>query len=67
MKRLIYSILAVAVIAMANACDKNGSEPDVPKLYVNTWVVNFSSEFSSIIQLNDDETAILMKMTIRNI
>lgn len=59
MKRLIYSILAFAVIAMANACDKNGSEPDVPKLYVNTWVVNFSSEFSSIIQLNDDGTVLL--------
>ena len=59
MKRLIYSILAFAVITMANACDKNGSEPDDPKLYVNTWVVNFSNEFSSIIQLNDDGTVLL--------
>lgn len=59
MKKLIYSILAFAVIAMANACDKNGSEPDDPKLYVNTWVVNFSNEFSSIMQLNDDETVLL--------
>ena len=58
MKRLIYSILAFAVIAMANACDKNGSEPDDPKLYVNTWVVNFSNEFS-IMQLNDDGTLLL--------
>lgn len=59
MKRLIYSILAFAVIAMANACDKNCSEPDDPKLYVNTWVVNFSNKFSSIIQLNDDGTVLL--------
>ena len=59
MKRLIYSILAFAVIAMANACEKNGSEPDDPKLYVNTWVVNFSNEFSSIMQLNDDGTVLL--------
>ena len=44
---------------MANACDKNGSEPDDPKLYVNTWVVNFSNKFSSIIQLNDDGTVLL--------
>lgn len=59
MKKLIYSILAFAVIVMANACDKNGSEPDNPKLYVNTWVVNFSNEFSSIMQLNDDGTVLL--------
>ena len=59
MKKLIYSILAFAVIAMANACDKNGSEPDDPKLYVNTWMLDVSESSFMLLQLNDDGTAVL--------
>lgn len=42
MKKLIYSIFAIAVVAMTCACEKDGSENDGPKLYVNTWMLDVS-------------------------
>lgn len=32
MKKLIYSIFAIAVVAMTCSCEKDGSENDGPKL-----------------------------------
>lgn len=59
MKKLIYSIFAIAVVAMTCACEKNGSENDGPKLYVNTWMLNVSKSSFLLLQLNDDGTAVL--------
>lgn len=59
MKKLIYSIFAIAVVAMTCACEKDGSEKDGPKLYVNTWLLNASKPSFLLLQLNDDGTAVL--------
>lgn len=59
MKKLIYSIFAIAVVAMTCACEKDGSEKDGPKLYVNTWMLNVSKPSFLLLQLNDDGTAVL--------
>lgn len=59
MKKLIYSIFAIAVVAMTCACEKDGSEKDGPKLYVNTWMLNRSESSFLLLQLNDDGTAVL--------
>lgn len=59
MKKLIYSIFAIAVVAMTCACEKDGSEKDGPKLYVNTWLLNASESSFLLLQLNDDGTAVL--------
>lgn len=59
MKKLIYSIFAIAVVAMTCACEKDGSEKDGPKLYVNTWMLNVSESSFLLLQLNDDGTAVL--------
>lgn len=59
MKKLIYSIFAITVVAMTCACEKDGSEKDGPKLYVNTWMLNVSKPSFLLLQLNDDGTAVL--------
>lgn len=59
MKKLIYSIFAIAIVAMTCACEKDGSEKDGPKLYVNTWLLNASESSFLLLQLNDDCTAVL--------
>lgn len=59
MKKLIYSIFAITVVAMACACEKDGSEKDGSKLYVNTWMLNVSKPSFLLLQLNDDGTAVL--------
>ena len=59
MKKLIYSIFAIAVVAMTCSCEKDGSENDGPKLYVNTWMLNVSKPSFLLLQLNDDGTAVL--------
>lgn len=59
MKKLVYSIFAIAVVAMTCACEKDGSEKDGPKLYVNTWMLNVSKSSFLLLQLNDDGTAVL--------
>lgn len=59
MKKLIYCIFAIAVVAMTCACEKDGSEKDGPKLYVNTWLLNASESSFLLLQLNDDGTAVL--------
>lgn len=59
MKKLIYSIFAIAVVAMTCACEKDGSEKDGSKLYVNTWLLNVSKSSFLLLQLNDDGTAVL--------
>jgi len=59
MKKLIYSIFAIAIVAMTCACEKDGSEKDGPKLYVNTWMLNRSESSFLLLQLNDDGTAVL--------
>lgn len=59
MKKLIYSIFAIAVVAMTCACEKDGSEKDGPKLYVNKWMLNVSESSFLLLQLNDDGTAVL--------
>lgn len=59
MKKLIYSIFAIAVVAMTCACEKDGSENDGPKLYVNTWMLDVSESSFMLLQLNDDGTAVL--------
>ncbi len=59
MKKLIYSIFAITVVAMTCACEKDGSEKDGPKLYVNTWMLNVSESSFLLLQLNDDGTAVL--------
>lgn len=59
MKKLIYSIFAIAVVAMTCACEKDGSEKDGSKLYVNTWMLNVSKPSFLLLQLNDDGTAVL--------
>lgn len=59
MKKLIYSIFAIAVVAMTCSCEKDGSENDGPKLYVNTWMLNVSKSSFQLLQLNDDGTAVL--------
>lgn len=59
MKKLIYSIFAIAIVAMTCACEKDGSEKDGPKLYVNTWLLNASESSFLLLQLNDDGTAVL--------
>lgn len=59
MKKLIYCIFAIAVVAMTCACEKDGSEKDGPKLYVNTWMLNVSKPSFLLLQLNDDGTAVL--------
>lgn len=59
MKKLIYSIFAIAVVAMTCACEKDGSEKHGPKLYVNTWLLNASESSFLLLQLNDDGTAVL--------
>lgn len=59
MKKLIYSIFAITVVAMTCACEKDGSEKDGPKLYVNTWMLNRSESSFLLLQLNDDGTAVL--------
>lgn len=59
MKKLIYSIFALAVVAMTCACEKDGSEKDGSKLYVNTWMLNVSKPSFLLLQLNDDGTAVL--------
>ena len=59
MKKLIYSIFAIAVVAMTCSCEKDGSENDGPKLYVNTWMLNRSESSFLLLQLNDDGTAVL--------
>lgn len=59
MKKLIYSIFAIAVVAMICACEKDGSENDGPKLYVNTWMLDVSESSFMLLQLNDDGTAVL--------
>lgn len=59
MKKLIYSIFAIAVVAMTCACEKNGSENDGSKLYVNTWMLDVSESSFMLLQLNDDGTAVL--------
>lgn len=58
MKKLIYSIFAITVVAMTCACEKDGSEKDGPKLYVNTWMLNRSESSFLLLQLNDDGTAV---------
>ena len=59
MKKLIYSIFAIAVVAMTCSCEKDGSEKDGPKLYVNTWMLNVSKPSFLLLQLNEDGTAVL--------
>lgn len=59
MKKLIYSIFAIAVVAMTCACEKDGSEKGGSKLYVNTWMLNVSKPSFLLLQLNDDGTAVL--------
>lgn len=59
MKKLIYSIFAITVVAMTCACEKDGSEKDGPKLYVNTWMLNVSESSFLLLQLNVDGTAVL--------
>lgn len=59
MKKLIYCIFAIAVVAMTCSCEKDGSENDRPKLYVNTWLLNASKPSFLLLQLNDDGTAVL--------
>lgn len=59
MKKLIYSIFAIAVVAMTCSCEKDGPENDGPKLYVNTWMLNVSESSFLLLQLNDDGTAVL--------
>lgn len=59
MKKLIYSIFAIAIVAMTCACEKDGSEKHGPKLYVNTWLLNASESSFLLLQLNDDGTAVL--------
>lgn len=59
MKKLIYCIFAIAVVAMTCSCEKDGSEKDGPKLYVNTWMLNVSKSSFLLLQLNDDGTAVL--------
>lgn len=59
MKKLIYGIFAIAVVAMTCACEKNGSENDGPKFYVNTWMLDVSESSFMLLQLNDDGTAVL--------
>lgn len=59
MKKLIYSIFAITVVAMTCACEKDGSEKDGSKLYVNTWMLNVSKPSFLLLQLNDDGTAVL--------
>ena len=59
MKKLIYGIFAIAVVAMTCACEKNGSENDGPKFYVNTWMLDVSESSFLLLQLNDDGTAVL--------
>lgn len=59
MKKLIYSIFAITVVAMTCACEKDGSEKDGSKLYVNTWLLNASESSFLLLQLNDDGTAVL--------
>lgn len=59
MKKLIYCIFAIAVVAMTCACEKDGSEKDGSKLYVNTWMLNVSKPSFLLLQLNDDGTAVL--------
>ena len=62
MKKLIYSTLALASLIFASACDKMNTEPE-PKLYVNTWVVNFNKTDDTakdewmVFRLNADGTA----------
>lgn len=58
MKKLIYSIFAIAVVAMTCSCEKDGSENDGPKLYVNTWMLDVSESSFLLLQLNDDGTAV---------
>lgn len=58
MKKLIYSIFAITVVAMTCACEKDGSEKDGPKLYVNTWMLDVSESSFLLLQLNDDGTAV---------
>ena len=64
MKKLIYSTLALASLIFASACDKMSTEPaEDPKLYVNTWVVNFNKTDDAtkdewmVFRLNADGTA----------
>ena len=64
MKKLIYSTLALIPLIFASACDKMNTEPaEEPKLYVNTWVVNFNKTNDSakdewmVFRLNADGTA----------
>lgn len=64
MKKLIYSTLALIPLIFASACDKMNSEPaEEPKLYVNTWVVNFNKTDDAakdewmVFRLNADGTA----------
>lgn len=59
MKKLIYCIFAIAVVAMTCSCEKDGSENDGSKLYVNTWMLNVSKPSFLLLQLNDDGTAVL--------
>ena len=62
MKKLIYSTLALIPLIFASACDKMNTEPE-PKLYVNTWVVNFNKTNDAakdewmVFRLNADGTA----------
>lgn len=64
MKKLIYSTLALTSLIFASACDKMNTEPaEEPKLYVNTWVVNFNKTDDAakdewmVFRLNADGTA----------
>lgn len=64
MKKLIYSTLALIPLIFASACDKMNTEPaEEPKLYVNTWVVNFNKTNDTakdewmVFRLNADGTA----------
>ena len=64
MKKLIYSTLALIPLIFASACDKmNTEQAEEPKLYVNTWVVNFNKTDDAakdewmVFRLNADGTA----------
>lgn len=64
MKKLIYSTLALTSLIFASACDKMNTETaEEPKLYVNTWVVNFNKTNDTakdewmVFRLNADGTA----------
>ncbi len=64
MKKLIYSAFALAALTLASACDKQNTEPaEEPRLYVNTWAVNFNETDDAtkdewtVFTLNADGTA----------